>query len=505
MGTTNLSPDVVSAPAWQRREHGRGFSFTGVGPLHIVQMAFDLAALVAAWHLAFQVRLLINPLLSLEFSREQLSQAAPSLGGLLALWSATNLWLILSGSKRHESGSLNMFRLSESTLLVSVIAVPAIFFSQEMGAGVSRSFMLLFAPISYCMLIVARSAQHWVWLRIAETWPAVVERVAIIGAGEGAMEAADRIRKTEFGATQMIGVIVPKGAPQEIPTDLVPTLGETSILAELINRNQLNRLVILNGSLDGSEFEQCTRIANRMGVALSHELHSSLAGLNVSLQTLFGVPMLEWRPVSFTRAEEVLKRGLDLLVAFATLLLALPAMIVVAILVKATSPGPIFYNAPRVGRGGRHFNFYKFRTMYYDPEGRIKVAAANEHDGHIFKIKRDPRITPVGRIMRRFSIDELPQLINILLGHMSLIGPRPLPAGDLDPDGMSRQHPTWAELRSLVKPGLTGLWQVRGRSDLPFEEMIQLDLEYIQNWSLALDLKILLATPLVVITGRGAY
>ena len=107
--------------------------------------------------------------------------------------------------------------------------------------------------------------------------------------------------------------------------------------------------------------------------------------------------------------------------------------------------------------------------------------------------------------MRRFSIDELPQLVNVILGDMSLLGPRPLPAEDLDPDGMSRQHPTWAELRSLVKPGLTGLWQVRGRSDLPFDEMIQLDLEYIQNWSLMLDLKILLATPLVVITGRGAY
>ena len=158
-----------------------------------------------------------------------------------------------------------------------------------------------------------------------------------------------------------------------------------------------------------------------------------------------------------------------------------------------------------MGRGGRHFSFHKFRTMYYDPHGRRKVAAANEHNGHIFKIRRDPRITPVGRIMRRFSIDELPQLINVILGEMSLLGPRPLPAEDLDPDGMSRQHPTWAELRALVKPGLTGLWQVRGRSDLPFEEMIQLDLEYIQNWSLMLDLKILLATPLVVLTGRGAY
>jgi exopolysaccharide biosynthesis polyprenyl glycosylphosphotransferase len=505
MGTTNLSPDVVSTSGWQRRDSARGFSFSGLKPLHLIEMVFDVAALVAAWHLAFHVRLAINPMLSLHFSHEQLRVAAPPLGGLLALWGATNLWLILSGSKRQESGSLNMFRLAESTLLVSLIAIPAIFFSEGMGAGVSRSFMLLFTPISYCTLILGRSAQHSVWLRIAEKCPAVVERVAIIGAGDGVKEAAERIRKTEFGAAQLVGVIVPQGVAQEVPADAARTLGETSVLAELINTNRLSRLVVLNGSLDSHEFEDCSRVARRMGVALSHELHRSVAGVNVSLHTLFGMPMLEWRPVSFTRSEEVLKRAFDLLFSFALLIFLMPVWLLAALLVKATSSGPVLYRAPRVGRGGRHFSFYKFRTMYYDPHGRRHLASANEREGHLFKIKQDPRITRVGRFMRRFSIDELPQLVNVILGDMSLLGPRPLPAEDLDPDGMSRQHPTWAELRSLVKPGLTGLWQVRGRSDLPFDEMIQLDLEYIQNWSLMLDLKILLATPLVVITGRGAY
>jgi lipopolysaccharide/colanic/teichoic acid biosynthesis glycosyltransferase len=136
---------------------------------------------------------------------------------------------------------------------------------------------------------------------------------------------------------------------------------------------------------------------------------------------------------------------------------------------------------------------------------RTHVAHANEKQGHIFKIKRDPRVTPVGRFIRRYSLDELPQLINVLLGEMSLVGPRPLPAGDLGPDGMSREFADWSEGRSAVYPGITGLWQVNGRSELPFEEMVRLDLQYIREWSLLLDIKIILATPGLVVRGVGAY
>jgi lipopolysaccharide/colanic/teichoic acid biosynthesis glycosyltransferase len=123
----------------------------------------------------------------------------------------------------------------------------------------------------------------------------------------------------------------------------------------------------------------------------------------------------------------------------------------------------------------------------------------------LFKIRRDPRVTPLGRILRRFSLDELPQLGNVLMGDMSLVGPRPLPAEDLDPDGMSRDFASWARDRAHVPPGITGLWQVRGRSDVPFQQMMELDIEYIRTWSLRRDLAILLETPLVVLTGRGAY
>ncbi len=142
--------------------------------------------------------------------------------------------------------------------------------------------------------------------------------------------------------------------------------------------------------------------------------------------------------------------------------------------------------------------------MYAAPQRRLQLARMNEKSGHMFKIRNDPRVTPVGRFLRRYSLDELPQIINVLLGDMSLVGPRPLPAGDLNWDGMSDRFPEWAECRARVAPGISGLWQVRGRSDVSFEHMVRYDIQYVREWSLALDLRILFETPLVVISGRGA-
>jgi lipopolysaccharide/colanic/teichoic acid biosynthesis glycosyltransferase len=141
----------------------------------------------------------------------------------------------------------------------------------------------------------------------------------------------------------------------------------------------------------------------------------------------------------------------------------------------------------------------------YTGRKRDEVMAANEKKGHLFKMKRDPRITPVGRFIRRYSLDELPQLINVIRGDMSLVGPRPLPAEDLTGDGNSVGFQQWAEQRARVLPGITGLWQVKGRSDLDFEDMVRLDVEYVRNWSFWQDVKILLATPKAVLSGRGAY
>jgi lipopolysaccharide/colanic/teichoic acid biosynthesis glycosyltransferase len=215
--------------------------------------------------------------------------------------------------------------------------------------------------------------------------------------------------------------------------------------------------------------------------------------------------MVELQPVDFTLAQEFVKRTFDVAASAIALVLLSPLLAVVAAAIRLTSEGPALYRSTRVGRGGRYFQFLKFRSMYVNRARREDLTAHNEKGGHLFKMRRDPRITPVGRFIRRWSIDELPQLINVLRGDMSMVGPRPLPASDLDPDGQSRAFEAWAEQRSRVLPGITGLWQIRGRSELPFDKMVDLDVEYIRNWSLTLDFQILLETPLVLVTGRGAY
>jgi lipopolysaccharide/colanic/teichoic acid biosynthesis glycosyltransferase len=217
-----------------------------------------------------------------------------------------------------------------------------------------------------------------------------------------------------------------------------------------------------------------------------------------------GVRVLEVRRPEFERLRDFLKRTIDLAVAVPLLVLSLPLFAALAIAIKWSSPGPVLFVSDRVGRGGRHFRFLKFRSMVNGAEALHPVDRADRLDGHIFKSPDDDRITGVGRFMRRMSLDELPQLFSVVRGDMSLVGPRPLPASDLDPDGLSARHRIWSVERASVRPGLTGLWQVRGRSRLGFEDMVRLDLLYVRTRSTMLDLQILLETIPAVLTARGA-
>jgi exopolysaccharide biosynthesis polyprenyl glycosylphosphotransferase len=195
----------------------------------------------------------------------------------------------------------------------------------------------------------------------------------------------------------------------------------------------------------------------------------------------------------------MLKRMLDVIGSFAGLVVLSPLLIVIAALIKLTSAGPVFFRQERVGADEKVFTCYKFRSMYEDAERRqAELEAQNEAGGVIFKIKNDPRITPIGRFIRDSSIDELPQLINVLKGEMSLVGPRPLPLRDFD------RMDEGDKARLGIVPGITGFWQVSGRSDLSFGEMLRLDLYYIENWSLLLDLRILVRTIKVVLRHDGA-
>ena len=220
----------------------------------------------------------------------------------------------------------------------------------------------------------------------------------------------------------------------------------------------------------------------------------------VLVSEVAGVPLVRIRGISLTPTRLATKRLFDIVVSGLVLLVGLPVWLLCAALVKLTSPGPLLYSQERIGRDGRAFRMFKFRTMYVDADARLEaLRAENEASGPIFKMRNDPRVTSVGRWLRKYSIDEVPQFLNVLKGEMSVVGPRP----PLPNETREYEDRHWRRLE--VTPGMTGLWQVSGRSALTFEEMVRLDLFYIENWSVGLDLAIILRTVPAVLFARGAY
>ena len=469
----------------------------------LLQLVLDTLAVGAAWSATFELRAVLNPWMPIALTRAQLLAAAPPLSAVIILWMLAAAYRGLYSSRGLSTASASLARAAESAIVAGALTIIVTFFSRQVGAHLSRSFVLLFAPLSFLMMAAAHYLALVAAVLIERRWPAP-ERVAVVGAGARARGLVDRLRSAGGSGLAVSGVILPPAVSAEDLGNPVPVLGRLPDLAALINRHGLDRLIIADGHLTERQMEECAGTAKRMGVVASRAFPSLGPSAQVSLSELYGLHLLELRGASFTRGQEWLKRAFDIVAAGLLLIALSPLLVGLAILIKLSSPGPVLYKAPRVGRGGHHFVFLKFRSMYHGQNERRRVAGRNEKTGHVFKIRNDPRVTPLGRFMRRYSLDELPQFVNVLLGQMSLVGPRPLPTEDLELDGQSKDFAVWTEQRSRVAPGITGLWQISGRSELPFEKWVDLDIRYIRNWSFGLDLRILIETPLVVLTGRGA-
>jgi exopolysaccharide biosynthesis polyprenyl glycosylphosphotransferase len=226
-----------------------------------------------------------------------------------------------------------------------------------------------------------------------------------------------------------------------------------------------------------------------------------VATSRVAVQRFDDVPVLGLRPAMLTRWQRSLKRVFDLIIASALLVILLPVLLACALAVRLAGPGPILFRQQRVGQDGRIFWLHKFRSMTNDAEERLPaLLALNDADGPHFKLDNDPRITPVGRLLRASSLDELPQLLDVLRGHMSLVGPRPLQCAEA---AAVESLAPLARLRLKVKPGISGLWQVSGRHKLTFDDRLHYDLYYVENWSLSMDLFIILRTMLTVLRRTG--
>jgi exopolysaccharide biosynthesis polyprenyl glycosylphosphotransferase len=296
---------------------------------------------------------------------------------------------------------------------------------------------------------------------------------------------------------QMIGTV--SDAPLLVSG--LEQLGEMSDLPALVRELRPDDLVLAGAELPDSALlelaDACRSTRTRLRfVPTTAELLLQRASF-VPGQV---VPLLELRPPVLTGIEWAVKRTFDIVVATFVLVILSPLLAAIALMVRASSPGPIVYRDLRIGVGEGEFAMLKFRSMYNDArERQAALEQHNEADGAMFKMRDDPRVTPFGRLIRRFSLDELPQLVNVLRGEMSLVGPRPLPVRDYE------RLSDWHRKRYAVLPGITGLWQISGRSNLSFDDLVRLDFYYLENWSVWMDVAVLLRTPIAVVRGKGAY
>jgi exopolysaccharide biosynthesis polyprenyl glycosylphosphotransferase len=336
-----------------------------------------------------------------------------------------------------------------------------------------------------------------------------MRRVIVVGHELAVVAITRQLRRERYHGLAVVGCCLPPRSSREdqLPgrdpyEGLPPVHGTFDDLADAVSTARADTVVVLScPELDGPVLRRLAWRLERDEVDLI--VASSLvdvAGARTTIRPVDGLPMLHVEHPNLSGGSRMVKTAFDRLAAGLLLLLAAPLTLALAVAVRASSPGPVLFRQVRVGKDGREFVMYKFRTMFTDAPARLaEIRHLNEHDGVLFKVRNDPRVTGLGRWLRRCSLDELPQLANVLLGQMSLVGPRPpLPEEvAVYPDDVRR--------RLAVKPGLTGLWQVSGRSDLSWEEAVRLDLRYVENWSFSLDVVILLRTLSAVCRASGAY
>jgi exopolysaccharide biosynthesis polyprenyl glycosylphosphotransferase len=364
---------------------------------------------------------------------------------------------------------------------------------------IARTFVLMFGVIQLAILSVGR-------VLLLETVAAVRRqhmdghRVLIVGCGEAALLFARSLQRDERWNNRLVGHVAVPG--EHAHPDAVPVVTSLDEMSDLLDTEPVDEVVFAVKGFEPEKFETALHACDERGVDVLLTMPQVVATqgkVEIANVTGFDMPLLGMTRTPTDQGRLAVKRLLDIASSALGLLLVAPVLALVAIAIKLDSKGPVLFKQVRAGRHGRKFTMYKFRSMVTDAEElRAKLEHLNEMDGPVFKIKHDPRITRVGRLIRATSIDELPQLFNIFLGDMSLVGPRP-PL----PSEVSQYEPRQRR-RLSVKPGLTGLWQVSGRNQVDFDQWMKLDLEYIDNWSLWLDLKIIFRTVPAVLRGTGS-
>jgi len=465
-------------------------------PLDLVERPVGSPAVAPSWQRRYVRRLALGDALSVTAACALASAVhVPERSGafrpidtMLAIATAAAWLLLLAANRAFEQrflgcGSEEYKRVTQASVHL-VVALALLSFAGRLP--IARTFVFAAITTGTGMLLVHRFVARRFLYRAREDGRAL-HRVLVVGDPASASSLIAAVQREPRAGFDVVATCTP-----DLPESVVATAREFSVDTIAVASSPGNtpeRLRRVAWDLEG------TGIALIVAPALT-----DVAGPRVSIRPVAGLPLLHVEQPDITGARYLLKELVERAFAATIVIATLPLMLTIAVGVKLSSPGPALFSQIRVSRHGREFRIYKFRSMRVDAESLLaSLQQRNESDGPLFKLHDDPRVTRVGRWLRRFSLDELPQLFNVIRGDMALVGPRPPLPGEV------AAYSGGVRRRLLVKPGITGLWQVSGRSDLSWEESVRLDLYYVENWSLALDAQILMRTMRAVARGTGAY
>ena len=385
-------------------------------------------------------------------------------------------------------------RIATSLFQVTVIALVFALASGEHFSSYFIFYGSLFFATVYVTALRELHLRITGWLLAQAGYE---RRALLVGSGKHIEAVADALADRARTRVNVAGYISLTPRPQ----NGLRSLGQLDELPAVLGRERIQEVIIADPDFPQERTVDLVDLCHERGVTV-HVAPSTMEILIDRAEFVPGqtVPLFKLRPPVFEGIDYALKRTFDLAISLVLLVLLAPVLVAIAIAIKLSSPGPIIYRSARPGMAGRPFDCFKFRTMReHADQIQSHLESLNEQSGALFKIREDPRTTGVGRFLRRFSLDELPQLVNVVRGEMSLVGPRPLPMRDFD------RLEDWHKKRYLVLPGITGLWQVSGRSELDFDDLVRLDFLYLERWSIMLDLSILLKTIPAVLSRRGAF
>lgn len=417
------------------------------------------------------------------------------LGWTMAVWTALGYWL---GIYDRLETSRPLAAFGDGVRQTAIAGVAIVIFEFVLRLDLSRLFLGLFLlyAVSLVGLFRMNGRRFALFLRHEPNL------VMVAGLNENALRVARHLEQSSEYGVELLGFLSEDGGgPAEVALSKSYPVYRLDSLKSLLRQYVIDEIVFAVDGRRLAELDEVFLLCDEEGVR-THVAVDFFPRVNseVYLERLGSQPLLTFSATPHDALKLFLKRTLDVLISGAALLLLSPLMALTAILIRATSAGPAIFRQIRCGLNGRKFVVYKFRSMCVDAEQRkAEVAHLNAKDEVVFKIPDDPRLTPVGKWLRKFSVDEWPQLWNVLKGDMSLVGPRPAIPEEVD------RYQTWQRRRLRMRPGLTCLWAISGRDSLDFETWMKMDMQYIDNWSLALDWAILLKTIPHVLTGRGAH